>query len=56
VVLALLLANLWLTLRREASQRWGRRDRAWYPEALLVLEQILLEIPVQELPPRNTYG
>jgi putative transposase len=50
VILAMVLVNLWLTLRREASQKWGPRDRAWYPEALLVLGQVLLEIQVQDTP------
>ena len=47
VVLAMLLVNQWLQLRREASRRWGRGEpgRCWCLELLTVLAQILLETP-----------
>lgn len=47
VVLAVLLVNLWLQLRREVSRRLGGRaaDGCWCLEALAVLAQLLLETP-----------
>ena len=47
VVLAVLLVNQWLQLRREASRRWGPGEagRCWCLELLTVLAQVLLEAP-----------
>jgi putative transposase len=47
VVLAVLLVNLYLTLRREASRRWGpgQAGRCWCLELLEMLGQVLLEAP-----------
>jgi hypothetical protein len=47
VALAVLLVNQWLTLRREASRRWGPGEagQCWCLEVLAVLAQILLETP-----------
>lgn len=46
VVLGVLLVNLWLTLRREASGRWEAQDRAWYVEMLVCLESLILNQPL----------
>ena len=46
VVLAVLLVNLWLTLRREVSRRWDTRERAWYVEMLVCLECLILNQPL----------
>jgi putative transposase len=45
VVLAVVLLNGWLTLRREAARQWGRGEagQAWYLQLGVVLEQLLLE-------------
>jgi putative transposase len=47
VVVAVLLVNQWLQLRREASRRWGPGEagRCWCLELLTVLAQVLLEAP-----------
>ena len=47
VVLAVLLVNQWLQLRREAARRWGPGEagRCWCLELLTVLAQVLLETP-----------
>jgi hypothetical protein len=47
VVLAVLLVNQWLQLRREASRAWGGGEAGtcWCLELLTVLAQILLEAP-----------
>jgi hypothetical protein len=47
VVLAVLLVNQWLQLRREASRVWGPGEagRCWCLELLVVLAQVLLETP-----------
>jgi hypothetical protein len=47
IVLAVLLLNQWLTLRREASRAWGAGEagRCWCLELLVVLAQVLLETP-----------
>lgn len=44
VVLALLLVNLWLTLRREAARRWGPGEggRLWYIQFVAVLASLLM--------------
>jgi putative transposase len=44
VVLAVLLANVWLALRRRPAGPEGRAP-AWYTRALAVLAQLLLEAP-----------
>jgi hypothetical protein len=46
VVLAVLLVNLWLTLRREATQRWGEGERgqAWYVQLVAVLAHLLMGV------------
>src|SRR5262249_47182901 len=45
VVLAVLLVNQWLRLRREASRAWGPGEAGtcWYLQLLTVLAQVLLE-------------
>jgi putative transposase len=47
VAVAVLLANQYLTLRREASRRWGAGEagRCWCRELLVALAQRLLETP-----------
>src|SRR5579871_252998 len=49
IVLAVLLVNAWLTLRREASRSWGPGEagQGWYLELLTVLAQVLLETPTE---------
>jgi Transposase DDE domain len=56
VVLAVLLVNAWLTLRREASRRWGPGEagRCWCLELLTVLAQVLLETPANAAGPGTT--
>src|SRR5207248_11631440 len=47
IVLAVLLVNQYLQLRREASRAWGPGEagRCWCLELLAVLAQVLLETP-----------
>jgi putative transposase len=56
VALAVLLVNLWLQLRREASRRWGPGEagRCWCLELLTVLAQVLLEEPADGAGPHGT--
>jgi len=45
VLLAVVLVNLWLTLRRQAARRWGKGEagRAWYVQLAVALDRVLLE-------------
>jgi len=53
VVLAVLLVNQWLQLRREASRRWGRgtAGACWFQQLLVVLAHVLLEGAPAAAPP-----